>query len=249
MNWQDVGIVLSTQKLGEKSVILTLFTHANGLAKGVFKPTKRLSSLEPGNGVQATWKARLSEHLGTFYLEHHDTPLARILHQGEKVLFLKAVTHLLEKVLPEGQTYPALFLHVDTLLKTLHHRHDILYVYAQLEYILVHELGYGFDLSSCALCELQKELYYISPKSGRGACTSCGLPFKDKLFSYPWGLFAHDNAHTENCLPQKSLGQIHKSLKITGFFLSEYVIKQVRGSLTLPPIRDHFIKMSSQNVA
>ncbi|MDP2193692.1 MAG: DNA repair protein RecO C-terminal domain-containing protein, partial [Alphaproteobacteria bacterium] len=183
------------------------------------------------------------------YLEHNDTPLARILHQGEKVLFLKAVTHLLEKALPERHAYPHLYLYVDDLFKTMHHRKDIFYAYAQLEYILVHELGYGFDLSSCALCGLEKELHYISPKSGRGACTPCGFPFKDKLFAHPWGLFERDNAHTHDDLCQKSLEQIQKSLKITGFFLSEYVIKQVRGSSPLPPIRDHFIEMLSQNVA
>ncbi|WP_296999595.1 DNA repair protein RecO, partial [Thalassospira sp. UBA848] len=67
MDWRDDGIVLSTRKLGESSVRLSVLTrdygrHA-GLVRGATSKSMR-GTLEPGNEIRVGWSARLAEHLG-----------------------------------------------------------------------------------------------------------------------------------------------------------------------------------------
>src|SRR3954468_9381383 len=72
MQWSDDGIVLGCRKHGESSVILELMTRDNGPPLGLAHAgrSRRLQPvLQPGNTVQAVWRARLDEHLGTYAVE------------------------------------------------------------------------------------------------------------------------------------------------------------------------------------
>src|SRR3712207_409917 len=66
MQWTDEGVVLGVRKHGESSVILELMTREHGRHLGLVHGgrSKTLQAvLQPGNTVQATWRARLDEHL------------------------------------------------------------------------------------------------------------------------------------------------------------------------------------------
>ena len=238
MNWTDEGIILSAKSLADKSMVLSLLTKENGLHKGVVRLTKRTGSIEPGNHVHAIWKARLSEHLGTYTIEVNDTPIARIMTQGNRILLLKTVTTLLDMLLPERHAYLVIYEYVKEIFSSLHTLANPLFSYVRFEHLLIHQMGFGFDLSKCALCEKVCDLVYLSPKSGRGACYTCGNPHKGKLFTYPWGIF--DAAIMIDEEEQRK--RIREMLKITGFFLSEYVIKQVRASAKMPMIREQMLE-------
>ena len=72
MQWTDEGIVLGAKRHGEANAILELMTRAHGrhlgLVRGGF--TSRLKPvLQPGNTVNASWRARLDEHLGNYTVE------------------------------------------------------------------------------------------------------------------------------------------------------------------------------------
>ncbi|MCH8240742.1 MAG: DNA repair protein RecO, partial [Proteobacteria bacterium] len=72
MQWSDEGIVLSARPHGETSAIAELLTSAHGRHLGLVRGgrSRRLRPvLQPGNLVQANWRARLSEHLGGYTLE------------------------------------------------------------------------------------------------------------------------------------------------------------------------------------
>lgn len=238
MNWEDEGIILSAKPLMEKTIVLSLLTQKNGLHKGVVRLTKRIGSIEPGNCVHAIWKARLSMHLGTYMIEVNDTPIARIMTQANRLLLLKTVTTLLDMLLPERHPYVLIYEYVKEIFASLHHMTDPLFHYVRFEHLLIHEMGFGFDLSKCALCGKVCDLFYLSPKSGRGACDPCGGPYKDKLFYYPWGFF--DLAlRIDDAEKKKSMLEM---LKITGFFLSEYAIKQVGASAQMPIIREQMLE-------
>lgn len=238
MNWTDEGIILSAKPLAEKSIVLSLLTKENGVHKGVLRLTKRTGSIEPGNHVHAIWKARLSEHLGSYTIEVNDTPIARIMMQGNCVLLLKTVTTLLDMLLPERHAYLVIYEYVKEIFSSLHAVPDPLFSYACFEHLLIHEMGFGFDLSKCALCEKICDLVYLSPKSGRGACYACGRPYENKLFTYPWDFFDDVTSIDE----EKKRKRIREMLKITGFFLSEYAIKQVRASAQMPMIREQMLE-------
>ena len=85
MKWSADGLVLGA-KHGESSVILELMTRAHGRHLGLVHGgrSKRLQPvLQPGNTVQATWRARLDEHLGTFHGRGR-RPARRPLHRARR---------------------------------------------------------------------------------------------------------------------------------------------------------------------
>ena len=72
MDWSDDAIVLSARKHGETSLITNLLTRDHGRHSGLVRggASRRNRGLfEPGNLVRVHWRARLSDHLGTFQCE------------------------------------------------------------------------------------------------------------------------------------------------------------------------------------
>ena len=66
MQWTDDGLVLGLRRQGETSVILELMTRAHGRHLGLVhggRSRRMQPVLQPGNRVQATWRARLDESL------------------------------------------------------------------------------------------------------------------------------------------------------------------------------------------
>ncbi len=47
------------------------------------------------------------------------------------------------------------------------------------------ELGFGLDLSTCALTGVSEDLVYVSPKSGRAVARAAGEPWRDRLLPLP----------------------------------------------------------------
>ena len=87
MNWSDEGIVLSSRKHGEKSLIVTLMTALHGSYKGLVRggAAKRARGIyEPGNFVTIDWSARIEEHLGNFTCELVAPNAALILNNSIK---------------------------------------------------------------------------------------------------------------------------------------------------------------------
>src|SRR5690606_16859611 len=160
--WQDTGIVLSARPHGESSAVLELFTPAHGRHAGVVRggQGRRLAPhLQPGGELAVRWRARLAEHLGSFTIE----PLrsrAALMADRERLAALNAITALLLLALPERAPHPGLHRHTTALLERL----DAAgpgpggcgpggwpEAYLHWELALLQELGYGLDLSACAV--------------------------------------------------------------------------------------------------
>ena len=58
-------------------------------------------------------------------------------------------------------------------------------IYVRYEAGLLEELGYGLDLSACAVSGTRDNLCYVSPKSARAVSAESGAPYKDKLLPLP----------------------------------------------------------------
>ena len=72
MEWRDEGIVLAARPHGETSVILEMFTRAHGRHLGVVHggvSRKKSPMLQPGNQLDAVWRARLESHMGGWTVE------------------------------------------------------------------------------------------------------------------------------------------------------------------------------------
>ena len=94
MEWIDDGIVLGARRHGETSIILELMTRTHGrhlgLVRGGSGPRMR-GILQAGNGVRATWRARLDEHLGNYLIEPANLRAAGFMDRAHA---LHGVTHL-----------------------------------------------------------------------------------------------------------------------------------------------------------
>ena len=90
--WNDVGIILSAKKYGEKGLIINILTETHGRYVGWFnnyKAKSTLSSVQPGNLVKVFWKSRIIEQMGNFKIELISSISGRIFDdRGHQVLIL-----------------------------------------------------------------------------------------------------------------------------------------------------------------
>ncbi|WP_422049117.1 DNA repair protein RecO [Shimia sp.] len=233
MDWRDQGFVLSTRKHGETSVILEAFTETQGRHAGIVRggiSRKMTPILQPGGQVDLAWRARLSDHIGTYSVE----PLrsrAAVLSDRFSLAGLNAVTALLSFCLPDREPHPALY-HQSVQLLDLLGQHELWpLAYLRWEMALLTELGYGLDLTSCAVTGSSDALIYVSPKSGRAVSAKGAGEWADRLLPLPPVLRGEGSAPDEEVLA---------ALATTGYFLSEKLAPDL-GHKPLPDARARFI--------
>ena len=188
MQWRDPGFVLAARRHGENSLIVELLTREHGrhagLVRGGQSPKVR-AVLQPGNEVAAVWRGRLAEHLGTLGCELVRAHVARHLDHPDRLAGLTAATALVATTLPERQPHPDVFLSFARLLEALGSGTDWPTHYVAWERNLLTALGFGLDLSRCAITGVTTDLAYVSPRTGRAVSRAAGLPYKDKLLPLP----------------------------------------------------------------
>ncbi|MHA1546868.1 MAG: DNA repair protein RecO, partial [Alphaproteobacteria bacterium] len=156
MEWHDSGVVLSTRAHGEASVIVELLTNAHGRHLGLVRggrSARLRATLQAGNAVQATWRARLDEHLGQFTLELETARAATLMQDRARLAglgTLAALAHLL----PEREPVPGIVARLtgtlDLMMTEETQQSDWLAEMVRFELALLNELGFGLDLSECA---------------------------------------------------------------------------------------------------
>jgi DNA repair protein RecO (recombination protein O) len=220
MQWSDEGIVLGVKRHGEASAILELMTREHGRHLGLVRGgTGRLLRpvLQPGNSVNAVWRARLDQHLGLYVVEGLNLRMGSLLGQSHAVY---GVTHLaaLCRLLPERDPHPAIVPMVETIIDHLHDPVLASALIVQFELHLLTELGFGLELDACAVTGTTDELIYVSPKSGRAVSRQAGEPWRDKLLRLPPFL----NGTAEVDPPP---GDIADGFALTGYFLVQRVLE------------------------
>ncbi|NVK06942.1 MAG: DNA repair protein RecO [Marivivens sp.] len=170
IEWQDEGALLASRVHGETSMIIEVFTPSRGRHAGVVRggaSRKMAATLQPGSQVSVTWKARLEDHLGSFTIEPLRSRSAQVMSDRLALSGLGAVCALLCQSLPEREKHEALYERTVQLLDLLGQNDVWPLAYLHWEMSLLDELGYGLDLSACAVRGVNEDLSYISPKSGR----------------------------------------------------------------------------------
>jgi DNA repair protein RecO (recombination protein O) len=230
MQWCDEGIILSTRRHGESSVIVDLLTRHYGRHAGMVRGgrSKRYRPiLQQGNRVAADWKARLPEHLGMYVLEPLHLRTALIMDEPLKLLALQSVCALAGLV-AEREPHEGLFEATEVMIKALVDEEQWLPMLVQWELGLLAELGFGLDLTSCAATGSTDELVYVSPKSSRAVSRQAGQPYHEQLLPLP--LFLVEKSE----LPISTI-EVKSGLKLTGFFLQQYFDEHSKQDL--PEIR------------
>ena len=187
MQWTDEAIILSARPHAETSAVVELFTRNHGRHLGLVqggRSRKLRPVLQPGNVVEASWKARLAEHLGQLSVEPVKSHAATALERPLALAGLSSLTAML-RFLAEREPHPALY--EVTLFVLAYLDEDEIWppVYARWELALLDELGFGLDLTRCVQTGETENLVYVSPKSGRAVSAAAGEAYRDRLLRLP----------------------------------------------------------------
>jgi DNA repair protein RecO (recombination protein O) len=220
MNWSDEGVILSVRPHGETAAVVELFTRQHGRHLGLVhggRSRKSRPVLQIGNHVDATWKARLSEHLGHMVLELRHGYAAPAMESAAALAGLSTLCTL-ARLMPERDPHPNLYEVTLFVLGYLDDDEVWPALLVRWELALLDELGFGLDLSQCAATGGNDGLIYVSPKSGRAVSASAGEPYKDKLLPLPQFLLAGRQGHV-------SKADVINGLALTGHFLETRVLR------------------------
>jgi DNA repair protein RecO (recombination protein O) len=241
MQWHDTGFVLAARRHGESALIVELLTREHGrhagLLRGGQSPRMR-AVLQPGNEVAATWRGRLAEHLGTIGCELVRAHAARLLDDPGRLAGLASASALLIAALPEREPQPDVFASFARLIDVLDSAIDWPVQYVKWEQGLLGAMGFGLDLSRCAVSGVTSDLAYVSPRTGRAVSRGAGLPYHGKLLPLPGFLWREEPADRQ---------QIALGMALTGYFLTHHVFAPQ--GRTLPAARTRLAERMRQAAA
>lgn len=221
MEWTDAAIVLSCRPFGETGAIVEVLSHAQGryagLVHGGASRTKR-PLLQPANRVQATWRARTADNLGSIALEADDLRAGRLMDDAAALDAASAACALASLALPEREPHPAVYEGLDALLAGLESTELWPALLVKWEAGLLSDLGYGLDLARCAVTGAREGLTHVSPKSGRAVAGESeeAAPYRGKLLVLPPFLLGAQAGVRE--------GDVAAGLTLTGHFLERRIL-------------------------
>ena len=232
MEWHDKGIILSQRPWSESYSIVSIFTPSQGRHVGLIRPGRKpeaRNQLQPGNFVQATWKARLADHLGRWQIEMDRATWTSLANIPKRLAALSSVCTLLDQALPERHLYADLYKGVEKFLQSLATDDHWQTQYVQFELDLLATLGFGLTLDCCAVTQSTENLIYVSPKSGHAVSEDVGKPYADRLLRLPTFLLQ------KQLMPSEQ--ELRLALHLTGYFLHRYVLE----NKPLPAVRQQVV--------
>lgn len=239
MEWRDQGILLSTRRHGETSAIIEMFTPQQGRHLGVVRggtSRKIAPILQPGAQLDVVWRARLEDHIGSFTVEPVRSRAAAAMGDRMALAGLNTVTALLSFCLPEREPHLALYQRTEALLDLLGEDTVWPLAYLHWELTLLEDMGYGLDLTVCAVTGSTEDLIYVSPKSGRAVSAEGAGEWADRLLPLPPVLRGEGDGKA---------AQIMQAFKTTGYFLKSHLAQDLGGK-PLPEARARYVEAFSR---
>ena len=234
IEWRDEGFLLAVRKHGENAVIIDVLTQSHGRHAGVVRGgagRKQAPVLQPGAQLDLVWKARLEEHLGSFTVEPLRSRAAQVMTDPLALAGLSSTVGLLCFSLPEREIYPKLYTISVNLLDLMCVTDAWPLAYLQWEIQLLEMLGFGLDLSRCAVSGGIDDLTYISPKTGRAVAAHHAGEWKTRLLPLVPCMKGEGNAKNN---------EISEGLRTTGHFLEKWLAPSL-GDRPLPVARQRLV--------
>lgn len=213
------AIILSVRAHGEHGAVARALTPDDGVQPGYVRGgrSRRLRPvLQPANLVQGEWRSRTEEQLAGLTVELVKSRAA-LFAEPLPAAALDWATALTSAALPDGQPYPRLHEGLSALLDAIEAAPSArgwAAVLARYELLMLAELGFGLDLTSCAVGG-NDELAFVSPKSGRAVSRSAAAGYEARLFPLP--AFLREGGAA-------AWPEIFAGLTITGYFLERDVL-------------------------
>lgn len=226
MEWTDEGFVLSARRHGEGGAVVALLTRGHGRHAGFVRGgagRRARGILQTGNLVSARWRARLDEHLGAYGCELLRAYAALLMTRRLPLLALASAAATLELLLPEREPHPGVFDGFRRLVEDLAGGDGRLDPLARWERDLLSDLGYGLDLSRCAVTGSAAGLAWVSPRTGRAVSRDAAGPWRERLLPLPPFLGPRGGP--------AGAGDVLDGLRLTGHFLARCARDAAAGGL------------------
>ena len=240
MEWRDEALVVACHWHGEHAAILSVLTKERGVWRGLVhgahgKKTRALIQL--GFPLTVTHRARTADQLGVFRLDASPhCGFSYRLHRGHRLAMQSSACALVALLCPEHQPHEAIFSSLCDLFMRLANN-EAEHHYVAWEYDLLRHLGYGMDISRCALShETSGEtgVSFVSKKSGRGIHAS-QMQEKWRSHVLPVPAFLSHYAQSHH-MKDDSIDayELKQGLSLTGYFLQQCALHRHR---PLPQVR------------
>ncbi|MFN4193822.1 MAG: DNA repair protein RecO [Tabrizicola sp.] len=239
MDWRDEGVILAMRPHGETAAIIEVLTAGHGRHAGVVRggASRRMAPvLQPGTGVRLDWRARLDEHLGVFAVEPVQSR-AHLLDDRLALAGLMSACALLRAALPEREPHPGLWPETLMLFDALG-AEGWTATYLRWELRLLEELGFGLDLTACAVTGARQGLAYVSPRTGRAVTRAGAGDWADRLLPLPPALAGTGPMGAED---------LAQGLRLTGHFLDRG-LRPVLQDRPLPEARSRLVDLIARQV-
>jgi DNA repair protein RecO (recombination protein O) len=189
VEWTAPAVVLEVRPHGEGGAVVTLMTEEHGRHAGLAKggASRGQAGLWlPGNLVEARWFARLPDQLGALAGEMVHPAAALAMEDPLALALLSSACAIAADAMPEREPHPRAFRALVSLIGHLAGGAEgVLADYVRWEALVLAELGYGLDLSACALTGATEGLTHVSPRTGRAVCGAAAGAFLDRLLPLP----------------------------------------------------------------
>lgn len=230
MEFEDEAYVLAARAHGEAGAIVDLLTarHGRYAAHVAGGGSRRMRPvLQPGARVVMRFRARVADQLGAASLEPVGEGPSALFDDPLALAGLSAAAAVTAAALPEREPHPGAFLAFEALSAALAFEDIWPAVFVRFEAGLLQDLGFGLDLSKCAVTGELDNLIYVSPRTGRAVSAEAGEAYKDRLLTLPPFLLSSQS--------RLVAGDVKAGLDLTAHFLEAFVFGPL--NRPLPPAR------------
>ena len=218
MDFTDDAFVLSARAHGDTGVVVELLTLDYGrraayVAGGASRKMKPF--LQAGARVVADYRARTSDQLGSARLEPVGEGPSALFDDPMALTGLAAAASVAQGALPDREPHPGAFLAFEALMGAFVLPDVWPAIFVRFEAGLLEDLGFGLDLSRCAVTGEMDDLIWVSPRTGRAVSRNAGAPYADKLLALPPFMLGAQAGLGD--------GDVGAGLALTGHFLEQFI--------------------------
>lgn len=243
MEWEEPGILLEPRLYGEADLVVSVMTQARGLHRGLARggASRRQAALwQPGNLLAFRWVGRLADQLGHISGEMVQAIAPGAMEDPLSLALLRAACAVSAGALPEHEAHAASFSALLQLLPRIATHNASPADLAAYELILLADLGYGLDLTACAVTGATHGLAFVSPRTGRAVTAEAAGAWSGRLLPLPGFLRPGANAPA-------SAADGRDGLRLTGHFLARDAFGHRHRPL--PEARLHLYQMIEARLA
>jgi len=221
------AIICAARLHSEHGVIVRALTERHGLMGGYVSGGRSRALrpvLVPGNSVAGEWRSRGGDRLAALTVE----PLhsrAALIDGPLAAAAIDWLTALTATTLPPEHPYPPLYQALEGVLGAIEAApaaRGWAATIVRYELLLLAQLGFGLDLSSCTVTGATCNLTWVSPKSARAVSAQAAAGLESRLLVLPAFLLTGEAADWPDMLA---------GLKLTGHFLARSLLTERRATV------------------